>query len=138
MNCMFLGHRDVPQELEIELENNILLFIQNHRIDRFYVGNSGGFDYLVQKVLHRMNLNYMIVLYTLNEYVDPIYRDHTMYPEGIEIGLPRFAISRRNDWMIKNSDFAIVYMKYQSSNCFKWVEKANKKGVQIINLAEEI
>lgn len=113
-----------------------MFLIKHHIIENFYVGNQGHFDYLVQEVLSEMKIDYSIVLSSLNEYIHSNDQDKTIYPEGLEKGLPRFAICRRNEWMIKNSDVAIVYMKYKSSNCAKWVEKAQKRGLCIINLAE--
>ena len=135
MNCTFFGHKDAPDGLSIKLEQMIFKVMQENKIDHFYVGNRGSFDYLVQKVLSKMQIDYSIVVSSLNEYVNPNYRSKTIYPEGLEKGLPRFAICRSNEWMIKNSDIVIAYMKYQSSNCAKWVEKAQKRGLRIINLA---
>lgn len=34
----------------------------------------------------------------------------TMLPEGIETVHPRFAISWRNKWMIKQSDYVVTYI----------------------------
>lgn len=136
MNCTFFGHKDAPDELKKDLKKTILFLKQQYDIQYFYIGNQGHFDCLVQEVLSEMKVNYSIVISSLNEYVNPNDRDKTLYPEGLEKGLPRFAICRRNDWMIKNSDIAIVYMKYRPSNCATWVEKAQKKGLLIINLAD--
>ena len=48
-----------------------------------------------------------------------------------------FAISKRNEWMIKNSDVAVVYLLDTATNTAKWIERARKKGLEIINLAKD-
>ena len=98
MNCTFFGHKDAPDELKKDLKKTILALKQQYDIRCFYVGNQGYFDYLVQEVLSEIKVNYSIVLSSLNEYVHLNDQSRTVYPEGLENGLPRFAICRRNNW----------------------------------------
>ena len=56
-----------------------------------------------------------------------------MYPE-IEEGLPRFAIERRNKWMIQASDWCVVKIDRTYGGAYKFACMAKKRGLQLINL----
>ena len=80
----------------------------------FYVGNQGQFDTIVRGVLRELKkeypqINYAVVLAYIpgkqNEYDD----SDTMLPEGIESVHPRYAISWRNNWMLRQSDYVVTY-----------------------------
>lgn len=51
MNCSFFGHRFVPKEIEEILRLKIIDLIEKHNVNKFYIGNHGGFDIMVYKVL---------------------------------------------------------------------------------------
>ena len=58
----------------------------------------------------------------------------TFFPEGLEKVPPRFAIDKRNRWMIKNADFVITYVQYTVGGAAKYkavAEKANKTVVHL-------
>lgn len=139
MTCTFFGHKDAPNDSEKRLKKIIDDLIENEGVKNFYVGNNGHFDFLAQRVLAEIksDIDYAIVLSSINECALADHQDKTIFPEGFENVFPRFAICKRNDWLIKNSDFAIVYMEHKFSNCAKWVEKARKRGLKVINLADE-
>ena len=56
--------------------------------------------------------------------------DSTIYPP-IEKVPPRLAILKRNEWMVKNSDVIIAYVKYNYGGACKALQiaKLNKKKV---------
>ncbi|MBQ7788681.1 MAG: hypothetical protein IJ398_03405 [Clostridia bacterium] len=141
MNCIFFGHKDTPLNIKQILENSIKYMINTLHIKRFFVGNNGNFDFLVQRVLKQIasttDINYSIVISHINETTLSGDENASLFPEGLEKALPKFAISKRNEWLLQNASFAIVYMKNKFSNCYKWVQKANKKGLTIINLAND-
>ena len=43
-------------------------------------------------------------------------------------------ISWRNNWMINESDTVICYIRYRTGGAYQFVEKARRKGKNIINL----
>ena len=142
MNCTFFGNKDTPSRVKNDLKDTIKRLINEKGVVRFYVGNNGNFDLFVQNVLsdlkkERIDIDYAIVLSSIREIAIDGDQEATIFPEELETVPPRFAISRRNDWMIKNSDYLIAYAKHPFSNSRKWVERATKKGLKIINLAEE-
>lgn len=140
MVCTFFGHKDTPNHIKTDLQEAILNLIEHEGIKTFYVGNNGNFDFLTQNVLMeitkiRTDITYYIVLSFIDELALSGNQDRTIFPEELARSLPQFAIYKRNDWLIKNSEYVITYVKYSFSNCQKWKEKASKKGLKIINLA---
>ncbi len=105
----------------------------------FYVGDSGQFDVLCRSVLKELGVNYAVVLSRLpgnpTEHEDV---SDTMLPEGIvEGGPPRFAIERRNRWMLAQSEFVICYLKpWVNGGTAKFVALAERKGKTVVNLYE--
>lgn len=62
------------------------------------------------------------------------YEDNTIYPEGLELVPKRFAIKKRNEWMIDNSNYVICHVKNNFSNAHKFREYAIKKNKKIIDV----
>ncbi len=60
----------------------------------------------------------------------------TIYPDGLEKVPYKFAICHRNMWMIKNSQTVVAYVNGNTGRSGAFVEKARKRGLDIINLAE--
>ena len=140
MNCCFIGHADTPFELRSKLKETITDLISQGTLN-FYVGNNGNFDLLVQEVLTDMikegqPINLNVVLSYHNEEVIRAEQKFSLYPDGLENTPLRYAISKRNDLLIKNSHILVTYVKHRFSNSHKWVDKAKKKGLKIINLAD--
>jgi len=48
---------------------------------------------------------------------------------------PRFAISWRNKWMIKQSDYVVTYITHSWGSAAQFAEKAEKKDKKVINIA---
>ena len=139
MNCAFFGHRNAPSEIKILLKEAILHLIQTEGVRNFFVGNNGNFDFYVQCVLKELkdeglDICFDIVLSRLGEIALSENQSETIFPEELESVLPKFAISKRNDWLIKNSSFVITYMTHTFSNSYRWIQKASRKGIKIIYL----
>ena len=140
MVCTFFGHKDAPSSIKMRLEEIIEALI-NEGVKNYYVGNNGNFDFYVQGVLENIvkkhnDIRFSVVLSTINETAIGTKQKYTLFPEGLENALPKFAISKRNDWMINNSQIVITYVRHNFSNSPKWLEKAKKKGLGVINLGD--
>lgn len=72
----------------------------------------------------------------INEIQSQKIYDGVIYPP-IENVPPKFAISRRNEWMIKESDVVIVYVKHNYGGASRSLSFANRKKKTIINLYEK-
>ena len=141
MKCMLLGHRNAPSDLYSKLKDEIIKLLDKGA-EHFYVGNNGNFDYLAQMALadvdkERDDLKYSIVLSRLDEKAVGGAQEKTVFPEGQENALPRFAVAKRNVWLLENSNIIITYMVDKYSNSYKIIEKATRRGLTVINLAKK-
>ena len=146
MVCCFFGHHDASEMVKDDLYACVLSLIENDGVDSFLVGNHGHFDGMVLSALRKAkevhpHISYSVVLAYMPEkkeeysYIDPM---ETLYPEGLESVPRRFAISWRNDWMLKQSDVVVCYVRHSLGGSGKFVEKAIRQKKQVINLATEV
>ncbi len=137
--CCFFGHRDTPSEISDKLEQTIIDLIENKSVDTFYVGNQGSFDGMVRNTLKKLkvkypHINYTVVLaYMPTEKNGKDYSD-TIYPDGLENVPRKFAIDRRNKWLVDNSDYVIAYISRSFGGAAKFYELAIKRKKNVINL----
>ena len=140
--CTFFGHRDCPSSIKPKLCEVVIDLIENHAVDIFYVGQQGAFDSVVRSVLKALaavypHIHYAVVLERIppkQDEFDPRDYSDTMLPEGIETIHPRFAISWRNKWMIKQSDYVVTYITHSWGGAAQFAEMAKKQGKTIIPL----
>ncbi len=144
-SCTFFGHRCVSDEIE-ELLTSLLIELIENDVSIFYVGSQGDFDHMVIKILKSLKIKYPHISYYIvlaylptakdNYYFD--YSDNTLYPEGLESVPAKYAIVKRNQWMIEKSDYVVVYVNQSFSNAAKFKALSEKKGKIVINIADSI
>lgn len=140
--CTFFGHKDTPESVKEDLYAAIEELITEHGVDAFYVGNQGHFDFYARAALRQLQqkypIQYAVVLAYMpgekTEYDD--YGD-TMLPEGIEEVHPKYAISWRNDWLLRQSNFVIAYIHHNWGGAARYVQKAYRQGKTVINLCQD-
>ena len=138
--CCFFGHREVTHNIRPSLTEIIEKLIVDEGVTDFYVGYQGQFDSMVYSVLKELKVSYPYIRYTVvlaympDEHIKEDYGEDTLFPDGLESVPKRFAISKRNDWMIQHSSFAICYVYKITGGAAKFREKAEKKGLRIINV----
>ena len=138
--CCFFGHREVTHNIRPKLTEIIEKLIFDEGVTDFYVGHQGQFDSMVFSVLKELKAYYPQIRYTVvlaympDEHIKELYGEDTLFPDGLETVPKRFAISKRNDWMIKHSDIAVCYVWKVTGGAAKFKEKAEKKGLRIIDL----
>ncbi len=139
--CTFFGHRECPDSIKIKLRDVLIDLIINYDVDMFYVGNQGRFDAIVRGVLRELKndysqINYAVVLAYMPgkkaEYDD--YSD-TMLPEGIESVHPHYAISWRNNWMLKQSDYVVTYITHSWGGAAQYTNAAISRGKTVISIS---
>ena len=140
MVCTFFGHKDAQPCISEKLKEEIYKLIELG-VDAFLIGNNGNFDFIVQNLLSEICkatpcVDYKIVLSKINELAISKNQSKTVFPLGFESFPPKFAVSKRNDWLIKNSDFAIVYVENKFTNSYKLLLKSIKHGLTVINIAD--
>ncbi len=143
MTCTFFGNRDIiGGKVETRLWELLVDFVKNKNVDNFYVGNQGRFDSLVLEQLKKLkeiypHINYGIALAyipTDKESCGVVNNDKAFVPDGVENGPMRFAIDRRNRWLIKNSDYVITCVRNSIGGAAKYKEIAERKGKTVINI----
>ena len=138
--CCFFGHREVTHNIRSKLTAIIKKLITEDDVTEFYIGHQGQFDGIVYSVLKELKAKYPHIRYTVvlaympDEHTKELYGENTLYPDGLETVPKRFAISKRNDWMIKQSGFAVCYVYKITGGAAKFREKAEEKGLQIIDV----
>ena len=95
---------------------------------------------MVYSVLKELKAKYPQIRYTVvlaympDEQIKEVYGEDTLFPDGLESVPKRFAISKRNDWMIQQSGYAVCYVHKITGGAVKFRDKAEKKGLQIIDV----
>ena len=63
--------------------------------------------------------------------------DTSIYPP-IENVPPRFAISKRNEWMMTNADLVIAYVNHNYGGAYQSLQVAKRRKKKIINICDFI
>ena len=145
--CVFFGHKDADSSISSRLREAIVKLICEQGVNEFLVGNNGRFDYIVYSVLKEIKAEYpnitcSVVLAYLpgekQEYENYYTEEETFLPDGIEIGPARFAIDRRNKWMVEQADYVITHVTNSWGGAAKFKELAEKKGKPVINIERKL
>lgn len=137
--CIFFGHRECDRLDARILEATIEALIQNGT-DCFYVGNQGGFDRMVYNCLKRLRKVYpqirvsVVLAYLPVERRESEDMSDTMYPEGLESVPPRFAIDRRNRFLLDVAEICVCYVNHTWGGAYKYAVQAKKRGLDVISL----
>ena len=135
--CTFFGHREC-YGLDSPVLHQAIEELIVKGVDTFYVGHQGQFNSMVYSCLKQLSkrhphIRVCVVLAYLptekNEYDDMTV---TMYPE-IE-GHPKFAIERRNRWMIEVSEYCLCYINHTWGGAYKFAKLAKQRGKTVINI----
>lgn len=115
MIVTFCGHAELGGRDEVE---KWLYDVTGQLIEEgantFYLGGYGAFDALAAAVLRRQQQRYphierVLVLAYLRPRPDAADYDDTLYPP-LEKAPLRYAISRRNRWMVEAADVVVAYV----------------------------
>ena len=138
--CTFFGHRDCPESIKPKLKAKIVDLIECNAVTAFYVGNNGSFDRMVHSILRELygaypHITYAVVLAYLPSSGGQGGQD-TLLPLGIEKAPRRFAISWRNRWMLKHSEYVVCYVNHSWGGAAQFTDLARRQGKIIFNLCE--
>ena len=147
MIITFCGHSDFlfSDEIKQQLKNIILSEISKNPTCKFYLGGYGDFDSLCLRTLRELKTDFPdIELLFITPYLDKNYSklefakyhyDDVIFPP-LESVPRKFAILKRNEWMVEEADLFIAYVKYTWGGAAKTLEYAKRKKVPIINIAQ--
>lgn len=138
--CTFFGHADCPESIAGPLRKALERLVKDENVDLFYVGDSGRFDAIVRRELQmlkeRHGIKYAVVLARMpgrrpGAEAPPL---DTIFPEELETVPARFAIDRRNAWMLKRAAFVVTYVTHSWGGAAKFEAMAVKLGKRVIRL----
>ena len=138
-NCFFSdGEKEKLKQLLIEE-------IRKNPTCKFYLGGYGDFDSLCLRTLRELKTDFPdIELLFITPYLDKnysklelakYYYDDVIFPP-IENVPRKFAILKRNEWMVDSADLVIAYLKYSWGGAAKTLEYAKRKKKCIFNIVK--
>ena len=137
MIVTFCGHREVnePETVKGWLEEVVDSLI-HEGADTFYLGGYGQFDALAAAVVREKKERYpqirsVLVLPYLDREYDASAYDETLYPP-LENVPRRYAILRRNEYMVDHADVVVAYVVYSFGGAGKTLKYAERKQKRII------
>ena len=150
MIITFAGHAlissngKIKEKVKEEIRNNIV----DAKSVMCYLGGYGAFDEIcacacreLKQEYDNIEVVYVTPYISLSEQAkikenqkDGLY-DTSIYPP-IENVPPKFAISKRNEWMITNADLVIAYVDHSYGGAYKSLQIARRKKKKIINICE--
>ena len=130
----FYGDEDVKRWLWETVEDLI-----RRGSDDFLLGGYGGFDACAATVVWELKKQYpairsTLVLAYLDRKVDATKYDATLYPP-LEKVPRRFAISKRNEYMVNEADIVVAYVTHDWGGAATTLAYAKRKKKEIINYA---
>ena len=139
-NCLF------SDEEKEKLKQLLIKEIRKNPTCKFYLGGYGDFDSLCLRTLRELKKEFQdIELIFITPYIDKNYSklefakyhyDDVIFPP-LENVPRKFAILKRNEWMVDEADLVIAYVTYSWGGAAKTLEYAKRKKKTIINLAEK-
>jgi len=148
--CTFAGHREVYQaNIAEKLDEAISKIMSEDDCFRFLVGGMGDFDGMCSSAVRRAKRNYpdkqisleLVLPYLTRELNENKQFYETSYDDviiPIELADVHYksAINRRNRWMVEKSDWMVALVYRDFGGAYTTLRYAEKKGLQIINLAK--
>lgn len=137
MIITFCGHGNVPDSKEVRewLCKVLEQFIYEETVI-CYLGGYGGFDRLAAAVVReKQKVNPALQSALIIPYLDRKYDvrgyDYTLFP-SLESVPPRYAISKRNEWMVAQADVVIAYVTHSWGGAAKSLEYARAKRKKVV------
>ncbi|MBQ9801465.1 MAG: hypothetical protein IJW51_00110 [Clostridia bacterium] len=144
MTVTFFGHRDTPRSILLDLYSVLEYLILNEDAKLFLVGNQGEFDKTVLFALTKLKKIYshiccqIVFAYMPNRNLNLPRDIDTVFPLQAANSLPRFAIEKRNIWMLNESDLVITYVARSHGGAAHFKKRALSQGKRVIELAKNI
>ena len=147
MIITFFGHSNClfNDDIKKQLKNILVGEIIKNPTCKFFLGGYGDFDGLCLRTLRELKHDFpTIEILFITPYLDKnysklelakYYYDDVIFPP-IESVPRKFAILKRNEWMVEQADLVIAFVKYSWGGAAKALEYAKRKKKRIINIAK--
>ena len=150
MTITFVGHSHIFLKNKIKeiVKEQILCNVTDFGTVVCYLGGYGDFDDICACVCRELKQEYTNIEVV---YVAPYMSisqqtkikemqrcglcDSSIYPP-IENAPPKFAIVKRNEWMVRNADLIIAYMEHNWGGAYKTLQAAKRERKRIINVCD--
>jgi len=134
--CTFFGHRECYR-LDIAVLREAIEKLIRQGVDEFLVGHQGQFDRMVYSCLRSLkkqfpHIRYHVVLAQLPTHKEDL--PDSCYPEGMESVPPKYAIDRRNRYLVEAADICLCYIDHSWGGAYKFACMAKRRGLTVINL----
>lgn len=138
----FIGHREIDDFFFVEdqVDSIVRDLIRSKEYVEFYVGRNGEFDTLVASVIKRVkkemgghNSSLILVIpYPVAEMeAYENYYDEVEYPRELYKVHFKSAITKRNEWLVENSDMLVAYVIRDYGGAARCLKKAIEQGIEI-------
>ena len=152
MTIAFAGHSVISSGKRIKetVKEQIRKNIAEAEFVTFYIGGYGEFDKIcayacreLKKERDGIEVVYVTPYISLSEQAKIKEMQHSglcdtsIYPP-IENTPPKFAIIKRNEWMMTNADVVIAYVGREYGGAYRSLQIAKRKKKKIINICDII
>ncbi|MBR4661978.1 MAG: DUF1273 family protein [Clostridia bacterium] len=140
MVVTFCGHNETPSETVKERLRQVVEDLIGEGATLFLLGGYGGFDRLAAEVVWSLKKAHpeihstRVIPYLDREYSTDIYDDTTFPP--LESVPRKFAISKRNEWMVDQADVLVAYVTHDWGGAATTLQYAKRKKKRIVSVAE--
>ena len=139
-----IGHRHIEDcHLQDRLEVIVRELIDTHEYVEFMIGRNGDFDLMAASAIKTVQKNHrddnsclcLVLPYPVAdmEYYEDYYNE-VILPNELWGVHPKSAITKRNQWMIDNSDALIAYVEHKGGGAARCLHMAEKREIEIIRL----
>ena len=139
MTVTFCGHSQVADPATVaDRLTAIIEELIAEGADDFLLGGYGEFDGMAAravrnaKVIHPQIRSELVIPYIDRDF-DPALYDGSVYP-SLEIVPRRYAISKRNEWMVDNSDVVVACVTHGWGGAATTLKYAQRKKKRIISI----
>ena len=141
--CTFFGHRNTPDSIKPFLKNTIKELIIKNNVTTFLIGHQGNFDRFAYTILKELQTVYpyikcyVVLAYLPKDKTEYSYFDYndTIFPDCLTKVPPKFAICKRNIYMIDKTNYVITFVKNDIGGAAQFAQKAKRKNKIVINLS---
>ena len=149
MIISFIGHSSITSKERVRelVKEQVRRIAQNCPNFTCYVGGYGDFDELSTIACYELKGEINIEVVYVTPYLSATHRSHleemkkqglydsSVYPP-LENTPPKFAISKRNEWMMSAADLVIAYVSHNYGGAYKALRVAKRRNKKIINIYE--
>lgn len=139
MTVTFCGHSQVANANAVAAAlADIIEKLIDEGADEFLLGGYGEFDTMAAIAVRNAKKNHsgihsaLVIPYIDRDYEPALY-DNSMYPP-LETVPRRFAISKRNEWMVSNSDVVVACIQHSWGGAATTLKYAERKMKRIISI----